>query len=153
MTQARKRGRSGQRGIKQVDKVQDTVLFVAEFKDENGNHVRLGKIRLAHEINDSLKKIAYDLKTTKSGLCRGLFIDFIKDYNEAKATGAIKQFTPEATIEGWLQRRYDFTQLANKFSQEYNTILKNSQSDEVKSLANLVAYLGQMINITNKNVI
>ena len=37
MAQAMKKGRSGQRGIKNVDRVNDTEMFCAEYKDENGN--------------------------------------------------------------------------------------------------------------------
>ena len=50
MAQALKKGRSGQRGIKNADRVNDTEMFCSEYKDENGKQVRLGKIRLAHEI-------------------------------------------------------------------------------------------------------
>ena len=70
MAQALKKGRSGQRGIKNADRVNDTEMFCSEYKDENGKQVRLGKIRLAHEINDGLKNIANDLNTTKAELVR-----------------------------------------------------------------------------------
>ena len=80
MAQALKKGRSGQRGIKNVDRVNDTEMFCAEYKDENRKQVRLRKIRLAHEINDGLKQIAHDLNTTKAELVRTLFVDFIQDY-------------------------------------------------------------------------
>ena len=52
MAEVRKKGKSGQRGIKQVDRVQDTELFISDYKDGNGNTVRLGKVRLGHEINN-----------------------------------------------------------------------------------------------------
>ena len=101
-TQAKKRNRSGERGIRNVDKVQDVDLFVDQYKDEDGRIVRLGKIRLSHEINNSLKTIAHELKISKAGLVRALFVGFIKHYKDSKATGANKHFTPESTIQGWL---------------------------------------------------
>ena len=36
MAQALKKGRSGQRGIKNADRVNDTEMFCSEYKDENG---------------------------------------------------------------------------------------------------------------------
>ena len=49
-----KRNKKGQKGIPQKDAVQDKELFVAVVNDENGNVVRLGKFRLAHELDLSL---------------------------------------------------------------------------------------------------
>ena len=152
MAQAMKKGRSGQRGIKNVDRVNDTEMICAEYKDENGKQVRLGKIRLAHEINDGLKHIAHDLNTTKAELVRTLFVDFIQDYKEAKATGAIKHFTPEESIEGFITRRYDFFQLFNELKKQ-TKYLEDSKSPEVKILSRQISIIAQMLNITNKNVI
>ena len=152
MAEVRKKGKSGQRGIKQVDRVQDTELFISDYKDGNGNTVRLGKVRLAHEINDGLKHIAHDLNTTKAELVRTLFVDFIQDYKEAKAIGAIKHFTPEESIEGWLHRRYEFFQLLTELKKQTN-YLEESKSPEVKILSRQINLLAQMLNLTNKNVI
>lgn len=152
-TQAKKRNRSGERGIRNVDKVQDVDLFVDQYKDEDGRIVRLGKIRLSHEINNSLKTIAHELKISKAGLVRALFVGFIKHYKDSKATGANKHFTPESTIQGWLNDRNEFTQLVRQLVQQNNFIQSNSKSAEVKALATQLSILGQMINLTNKNVI
>ena len=152
MAEVRKKGKSGQRGIKQVDRVQDTELFISDYKDGNGNSVRLGKIRLAHEINDGLKHIAHDLNTTKAELVRTLFVDFIQDYKEAKATGAIQKFTPAQTIERYLTSRYEFFQLFNELKKQ-TKYLEDSKSPEVKILSRQINLLAQMLNLTNKNVI
>ena len=103
MAEVRKKGKSGQRGIKQVDRVQDTELFIS-------------------------------------------------DYKEAKATGAIKHFTPEESIEGWLHRRYEFFQLLTELKKQTN-YLEESKSPEVKILSRQINLLAQMLNLTNKNVI
>ena len=66
MAEVRKKGKCGQRGIKQVDRVQDTELFISDYKDGNGNTVRLGKVRLAHEINNGIKDIAHELSVSKA---------------------------------------------------------------------------------------
>ena len=152
MAQAMKKGRSGQRGIKNVDRVNDTEMFCAEYKDENGKQVRLGKIRLAHEINDGLKHIAHDLNTTKAELVRTLFVVFIQDYKEAKATGAIQKFTPAQTIERWLTSRYEFFQLFNELKKQ-TKYLEDSKSPEVKILSRQISIIAEMLNLTNKNVI
>ena len=152
MAQALKKGRSGQRGIKNADRVNDTEMFCSEYKDENGKQVRLGKIRLAHEINDGLKHIAHDLNTTKAELVRTLFVDFIQDYKEAKATGAIKHFTLELSIEVWLHIRYELFQFLNELKKQTN-YLEESKSPEVKILSRQINLLAQMLNLTNKNVI
>ena len=152
MAEVRKKGKSGPRGIKKVDRVQDTELFISDYKDGNGNSVRLGKIRLAHEINDGLKHIAHDLNTTKAELVRTLFVDFIQDYKEAKATGAIQKFTPAQTIERYLTSRYEFFQLFNELKKQ-TKYLEDSKSPEVKILSRQINLLAQMLNLTNKNVI
>ena len=152
MAEVRKKGKSGQRGIKNVDRVNDTEMFCSEYKDENGKQVRLGKIRLAHEINNGIKDIAHELSVSKADLVRRLFIDFIKDYKEAKATGAIKHFTPEESIEGWLHRRYEFFQLLTELKKQTN-YLEESKSPEVKILSRQISIIAEMLNLTNKNVI
>ena len=152
MAEVRKKGKSGQRGIKQVDRVQDTELFISDYKDGNGNSVRLGKIRLAHEINNGIKDIAHELSVSKADLVRRLFIDFIKDYKEAKATGAIQKFTPAQTIERWLTSRYEFFQLFNELKKQ-TKYLEESKSPEVKILSRQINIIAQMLNLTNKNVI
>ena len=152
MAEVRKKGKSGQRGIKQVDRVQDTELFISDYKDGNGNTVRLGKVRLAHEINNGIKDIAHELSVSKADLVRRLFIDFIKDYKEAKATGAIKHFTPEESIEGFINRRYDFFQLFNELKKQ-TKYLEDSKSPEVKILSRQISIIAEMLNLTNKNVI
>ena len=152
MAEVRKKGKSGQRGIKQVDRVQDTELFISDYKDGNGNSVRLGKIRLAHEINNGIKDIAHELSVSKADLVRRLFIDFIKDYKEAKATGAIQKFTPAQTIERYLTSRYEFFQLFNELKKQ-TKYLEESKSPEVKILSRQINIIAQMLNLTNKNVI
>ena len=152
MAEVRKKGKSGQRGIKQVDRVQDTELFISDYKDGNGNSVRLGKIRLAHEINNGIKDIAHELSVSKADLVRRLFIDFIKDYKEAKATGAIQKFTPAQTIERYLTSRYEFFQLFNELKKQ-TKYLEDSKSPEVKILSRQISIIAEMLNLTNKNVI
>ena len=148
----KQRGRSGARGIKNVDKVQDKEIFAATFTDENGKVVRLGKSRLSHEIVNLLSKIALETKITRSELIRVVLEDFIKYYYEAKAVGGKQVFTASISIEAWLQERNDFVVLLNEIKKQAS-YLEESKSPEVKILSRQINLLAQMLNLTNKNVI
>jgi len=149
----RKRGRSGARGIPKVDKVLDKEMFIDKYTDENGKHIRLGKFRLSHEVNNLLANIAYQLKVSRSELVRTLLETYVRHYQEAKEVSARPYLTPALSIESWLQERNDFTILMNQLKEQNRLIQENSKSPEVKVMSTQMAILAQMLNLTNKNVI
>jgi hypothetical protein len=149
----KKRGRSGARGIPKVDKVLDKEMFIDKYTDENGKHIRLGKFRLSHEVNNLLANIAYQLKVSRSELVRTILETYVRHYQEAKEVNARPYLTPALSIESWLQERNDFTILMNQLKEQNRLIQENSKSPEVKVMSTQMAILAQMLNLTNKNVI
>ena len=147
-----KRNKTGQRGIKNVDKVQDNELFIDEF-EEKGKSVRLGKYRISHQIVKRLASIALELKTSRSGLIRSILVDFIKYYDEAKLIGGKRFFEPETPISEWVQERADFSHLLTSIISKDHIMDLESKSPEVKMLSQQLVVLAKMLNLTNKNVL
>ena len=147
-----KRGRSGQRGIRDVDPVQDKELFIDEF-DENGKHIRLGKYRVSHEITNRMAQIALELKSSRSALIRTIIIDFIKFYDEARLIGGRRFFEAEKTIHEWVQERNEFAPLLQSIISKDHLMDLESKSPECKMLSQQLVVLAKMLNLTNKNVL
>ena len=147
-----KRGRSGQRGIKYVDPVQDKVEFVDQF-EEDGKKIRLGKYRVSREIVNKLSKIALELKSSRSALIRSILIDFIKFYDESKAIGGKRFFEASTTIDQWVQERTNFELLLQSIISKDHIMDLESKSPEVKMLSQQMVVLAKMLNLTNRNVL
>ena len=147
-----KRGKSGQRGVPKVDKVQDNVLFVDAF-EEDGKYVRLGKYRISHEILNKLAKIALELKVSRSSLIRSILIDFIKFYDESKSIGGKRFFEASKTINEWVQERTEFELLLQSIISKDHIMDLESKSPEVKMLSQQMVVLAKMLNLTNRNVL
>ena len=147
-----KRNKTGQRGIKNVDKVQDNELFIDEF-EEKGKSVRLGKYRISHQIVKRLASIALELQTSRSGLIRSILVDFIKYYDEAKMIGGKRFFEPETPISGWVQERADFAQLLSSMISKDLLMQEGTKNPEVLMLSQQLVVLAKMLNLTNKNVL
>ena len=79
--------KSGKRGVKGQDRVNDTDLFLLEETDETGKKVRAGKIRMTHEVNNIITKQAKELKTSKSALVRLILESYVKFYEEFGLNG------------------------------------------------------------------
>ena len=136
-----------------VDRVLDKEMFIDQYTDENGKHIRLGKFRLSHEVNNLLANIAYQLKVSRSELVRTLLETYVRHYQEAKEVNARPYLTPALSIESWLQERNDFTILMKQLKEQNRLIQENSKSPEVQVMSTQMAILAQMLNLTNKNVI
>jgi hypothetical protein len=147
-----KRGKSGQRGIKNVDPVQDNVLFIDQF-EEDGKTVRLGKYRISHEITNRLAVIAHELKTSRSALIREILIDFIKFYDESKLIGGERFFEASKTIQDWVQERNEFAILLKSIISKDHIMDLESKSPESKMLSQQLVVIAKMLNLTNKNVL
>jgi hypothetical protein len=150
--QPKKRNRTGQRGIKNVDPVQDNVLFIDAF-EEDGKHVRLGKYRISHEITNRLAVIALELKTSRSALIREILIDFIKFYDESKLIGGERFFEASKTIHEWVQQRNDFALLLKSIISKDHIMDLESKSPESKMISQQLVVIAKMLNLTNKNVL
>jgi hypothetical protein len=150
--ESKKRGKSGQSGIKNVDPVQDKVLFIDAF-EEDGKNVRLGKYRISHEIVNKLSTIGLELKISRSALIRAILVDFIKFYDESKAIGGKRFFEASKTINQWVQERHDFELLLQSIISKDHLMDLESQSPECKMLSQQLVVLAKMLNLTNKNVL
>ena len=148
-----KRNKKGQKGIPQKDAVQDKELFVAVVNDENGNVVRLGKFRLAHELDNALGRVATELKVSKSELVRSVLTNFVQYHDEAKEIGGERFFEAKKTIEQWVQGRSEVAQLLSSIISKDHIMDLESKSPESKMLSQQMVVLAKMLNITNKNVL
>tara|TARA_B110000495_G_C23008741_1_gene596372 strand:+ start:94 stop:528 length:435 start_codon:yes stop_codon:yes gene_type:complete len=140
----------GDRGVKQIDRVRDTDIFVAEFY-EDGKKQRLGHAKLCHQMNNSLGRISKGLKVSKSLLIRKVLESYIKFFDESKAIGGDKHFTAEKTMEAWIAERYDMSECAKQVSQMNKTIQENSKSPEVQLMSQQLVVMSKMINLCHKN--
>lgn len=150
--ETKQRGRVGQRGIKNVDKVQDNVLFIDTF-EEDGKNVKLGKYRISHEITNRLAVIALELKTSRSALIREILIDFIKFYDESKLIGGERFFEASKTIHDWVQERNEFSILLKSIISKDHIMDLESKSPESKMISQQLVVIAKMLNLTNKNVL
>ena len=148
-----KRNKKGQKGIPGKDAVQDKELFGAVVNDENGNVVRLGKFRLAHELDNALGRVATELKVSKSELVRSVLTNFVQYHDEAKEIGGERFFEAKKTIEQWVQGRSEIAQLLSSIISKDHIMDLESKSPESKMLSQQLVVLAKMLNITNKNVI
>ena len=141
---------SGEGKIKQIDRVRDTDIFVAEFY-EDGKKQRLGHAKLCHQMNNSLGRISKGLKVSKSLLIRKILESYIKFFDESKAIGGDKHFNAEKTMEEWIAERYDMSICANEIAQMNKTIQENSKSPEVQMMSKQLVVMSKMINLCHKN--
>ena len=148
-----KTGRSGQRGVKEVDPTLDHDLFIDEYLDKDGKKVRVGHFRISHEINNELKKQALSLKVSKSELVRQILESFVKFYNESKQLGGARFFEAKKTIHDWISERNNFMILMKEMNAKNTIIQQQSKSPEVKLLSQQLLMLAQLIKLTNKNII
>ena len=149
-----KTGKTGKRGIPDVDKTQDYDFFVDEYTDpKTKKKFRLGHATMAHQTNNALTRIAPELKISKSMLIRRVLESFVKYHDEAKAIGGQRFFEAEPAFENWLNQRNDVTQLLNKMVEGTKFIKENSTSKEVSCLSEQLTTLAQMVNLTHKNLL
>jgi hypothetical protein len=149
-----KTGKTGKRGIPDVDKTQDYDFFIDEYTDpKTKKKFRLGHATMAHQTNNSLTRIAPELKISKSMLIRKILESFVKFHDESKAIGGQRFFEAEPAFETWLNQRHEVTQLLNKMVEGTKFIQKNSTSKEVNCLSEQLTLLAKMVNLTHKNLL
>ena len=152
-TKAVKTGKTGKRGIPEVDKTQDYDFFIDEYTDESGKKHRIGHAKMANQTNNALARIAPELKMSKSMLIRKCLESFVKYHDEAKAIGGEKFFQAESSFEGWINERNTITQLLNQMVEKNNIMDKNTNNPESKMLSQQLTTLAQMVNLTHKNLL
>ena len=148
-----KTGKTGKRGIPDVDKTQDYDFFIDEYVDEAGKKHRIGHATMAHQTNNALTRIAPELKISKSMLIRKVLESFVKYHDEAKAIGGQRFFEAEPAFEGWINERNNITQLLNQMAEQDKIMNANSKSPEIKMLSQQLTTLAKMINLTHKNLL
>tara|TARA_Y100001938_G_C8045050_1_gene408357 strand:+ start:360 stop:815 length:456 start_codon:yes stop_codon:yes gene_type:complete len=148
-----KRNKAGQAGIPSVDPVLDKELFAVITQDENGKAVRLGKFRLAHELDNALGRVANELKVPKAKLIRTVLTSFVQYHDDAKQIGGERFYEIQKTIEQWIQERSEFAPLLTSLISKDHLMDLESKSPECKLLSQQLVLIGKMLNLTNKNVI
>ena len=153
-TKAAKTGKAGKRGIPEVDKTQDYDFFIDEYTDpKTKKKFRLGHATMAHQTNNSLTRIAPELKISKSMLIRRILESFVKYHDEAKAIGGQRFFEAEPAFENWISSRNDVTILLNQIIAQNKIMNDNSKIPESQMLSRQLTTLAQMINLTHKNLL
>ena len=153
-TKAAKTGKAGKRGIPDVDKTQDYDFFIDEYTDpKTKKKFRLGHATMAHQTNNSLTRIAPELKISKSMLIRRILESFVKYHDEAKAIGGQRFFEAEPAFEGWINERNIIVQLLNQMTEQDKIMNDNSKSPEIKMLSQQLTILAKMVNLTHKNLL
>ena len=142
----------GNKGIPQKDLVNDVSIYVDEYVESGKKH-RLGHAKIAHQTNNSLNRIAPELKISKSMLTRSILESFVKFYDEAKAVGGERFFEPRMAFDAWLQERYQMSQLLKTITQQNKIMNDNSKSPEIKMLSQQLTTLANMINLTHKKLL
>lgn len=145
-------GLTGKKGTPEIDVTKDVSIYVDEYS-VNGKSVREGHTKIAHQTNNDLKKIAPNLKTSRSALIRMILDSFVKFYNESKALGADNFFEAEKTIDAWLQERSDMKILLNSVLNGNKKMIANSKSPEVILISELITTLAKMVNLNHKKQI
>ncbi|MBC8430183.1 MAG: hypothetical protein H8D92_02165 [Pelagibacteraceae bacterium] len=141
---------SGEGKIKQVDRVRDTDIFVAEFY-EDGKKQRLGHAKLCHQMNNSLGRISKTLRVSKSVLIRKILESYIKFFDESKAIGGKTHFDAEKTMVEWIAERYDMSECQKEIKQMNKMIQENSKSPEVQLMSQQLVVMSKMMNLVHKN--
>lgn len=148
-----KTGKTGKRGIPEIDKVQNYDFFVDEYVDETGKKHRIGHATMAHQTNNALNRIAPELKISKSMLIRKILESFVKYHDESKAIGGERFFQPEPVLENWIKERCDIAVLLKSMISKDLLMQENTKNAEVLMLSQQLTTLAKMINLTHKNLI
>ena len=146
-------GKTGKRGIPNLDKVQNYDFFIDEYIDETGKKHRIGHATMAHQTNNALNRIAPELKISKSMLIRKCLESFVKYHDEAKAIGGQRFFEAEPVLENWINERSEISQLLSSMISKDLLMQEGTKNPETLMLSQQLTVLAKMINLTHKNLI
>ena len=138
--------KEGLRGTPAKDLVNNKSIIV----DPDG---RKGHTKIDSDTYNVLGQAAKEMKMGQATLIREILHSFCMYYKDAKVLGSVSFFHTPKTYETWLAERSDVRVLLGEVVKMNNEIQKNSQSQEVKIMSNMIVSLTNMMNLTHKTVL